>query len=818
MRLSYKWLSEYVDLSAVSPELLAERLTSVGLAVDAVEYRNEGVAGVVVGLVQSVSPHPDANRLHVCQVDVGAGELVTIVCGAPNVAADQRVPVALPGATLPGGVQIQASKLRGVLSSGMLCSAKELGLPVRLLPSSQTVGLYILPPETPIGQDIVTILDLDDVILEVDLTPNRSDCLSMRGFAYEVAAIFDCATTFPTPSDVKSPSPMEGFSKPISICIETPLCPHYEAQLIDGVTSVASPLWMQNRLLGMGIRLIDAIVDVTNYVMLEWGQPMHAFDAGEVTDATIVVRGGVSGETIVTLDGQTRTLSPEMIVIADTSRAIGLAGVMGGANSEVTAKTSRIILESAAFHAVTTRRTGAKLGLHSEAAQRFEKGIDPAAIHAALLRATILLNQMLGARPMGEVVVATNGEALSTVSHQVPFSPARCNVILGTNISSPDIAAYLNRLGFMVEQHADAAWDVHVPSRRADVQIEEDLVEEVGRLHGLDNVPSTLLIGPMTPGLRTARQQLKRRTRNVLAGEGLDEVFTYAFSHPQALAPLQLPPDSLLTKAIALQKPLSDERTVLRTHMLPSLVEVAAYNLHHSAAGGQIFELGRVYWPKQLPVSEQPDERDQLAMLWFGRRPQTFYQKAKEYDFFDAKGAVEAWLKSLGLGVRARFRPVKDVPYFHPGIAAAVLIDEVEVGTMGVLHPVTAAAFDLPAAIYAEFSMDKIEAVIEARFYVSTLPKFPSSRRDFAFVVKKQIAAAALLDTARMALDGSPFLQDAFVFDAYAGTGVADDEKSVALAFVFQAEDRTLTDAEVDSFASQIVLVLANTSGARLRQ
>lgn len=837
MKVSYQWLSEVVDLHDVSPEELAVRLTQGGLAVDGVEVRVENISGVVVGEVVTCVQHPNADRLHVCEVNVGGEELLTIVCGAPNVAASQRVPVAMVGAVLPGG-KIGKAKLRGVESQGMLCSAKEIGLETKLLSKEQTEGLYILPEDAEIGTDVVELLHLDDVILDIDLTPNRSDCLSIRGLAYEIAALYNRPVQFNAPEREAT-----GEVGPVSIEIATDKCSRYDGQVLEGLKDGPSPLWMQMRLLTMGVRPISAIVDVTNYVMLEWGQPLHAFDLDEVHDHQIIVRQAKPGETLVTLDGEERKLNEDMILITDPDRAIGLAGVMGGENSEITSGTSRVILESAAFDAPSVRRTGQRLGLRSEAQQRFEKGIDPVAIRAALNRATTLYEELCGAKTVGDPVSTTktasplSSEAGEAGFAEVLFSPERCRQLLGADISDEAMWQVFSQLGFDVGEHgrlnasrADDSgapgaegstlrlWRVNVPTRRPDITREADLVEEVARLVGYDEIPSTLPEGPTTVGTLSLRQKIQRTTRHVLLETGMTEVFTYSFTHPSQLDAMRLPDDSSYRKMIPLAMPLSDERTVMRTHLLPSLAQIGAYNLAHGNKGGQVFEIARVYHPRELPLTQQPIERSMWAGLWFGMRSGSIGERARAYDFYDAKGCIETWLEAFGLTAHAQF-VLAEVPYLHPGRTAQVKVRDQVVGLVGELYPETAQSMEVPGAIYAEFWLDELESLTELRFHVQPLPRFPASLRDLAVIVKQEVAAGDLITAARDEVDKANLrlLESAQVFDVYRGKGIDEGYQSIAFSFVYRASDRTLTDDEVTSLEERVLKRWNADFGAQLR-
>lgn len=807
MRVSWNWLSEYVDLSGVTPQELADKLTQAGIAVDAVTPRSPGVRGVVVGLVVRCEQHPNADRLHVCEVDVGADEHLTIVCGAPNVRTGMRAPTALVGAVLPGG-RIGGAKLRGVESQGMLCSAEELGLETRWLPKEQTEGLYVLPDDAEVGADVVPLLGLDDWVLELDLTPNRADCLSMRGLAYDVSAILGRPVRMP------GASPKRTADAPgLTVELATPRCPRYEAQVLTDLTTGPSPLWMQMRLLASGIRPINRIVDVTNYVMLEWGQPLHAFDADEVRQGRIIVRQAQPGERIRTLDGADRELTEDTIVISDPERAIGIAGVMGGENSEVRPSTRRVVLESAVFDAASVRRTGQRLGLRSEAQQRFEKGVDPVAVRAALDRATALLQEICSAVAVGEPVVVL--QAAPAYQWQVDFSPARCNAWLGTDLTLQEMRDIMVRLGFEPEATDQPTWKVTIPSRRQDVRLEEDLYEEVARLAGYDRIPSSLPRTVTTAATRTPAQRLRQWTREILLGAGMTEVLTYTLASPTDLAPLRLPDDSPYRQMIPLLRPMSEERTALRTHMLPGLARVAQYNLAHGVIGGAIFELGRVYWPKELPLTEQPCERQQWAALWFGSTERVVGQRARLYDFYDAKGVVEVWLEALGVAEAVSFRR-SGASWLHPGRSADVLVGDVRIGCVGELHPDTAAGWALGRAQYAEFDLDLLLPLLPDTLHVRPLPRHPAVRRDLAVLVDLATPAEALVQAAREAVS-EDVLESIHVFDVYTGEGIPTGKKSIALAFTWRAHDRTLTDDEVRVEEERVVHRWKERWGAALR-
>ncbi|RIV28656.1 phenylalanine--tRNA ligase subunit beta [Alicyclobacillaceae bacterium I2511] len=811
MEISYQWLCEFVDIQHVTPYELAERLTQAGIAVDGVWPRTSGVCQLVVGEVLTVAAHPNADKLHVCTVNVGKPNPLQIVCGAANVAVGQKIPTALVGAVLPGG-QISQANLRGVESSGMLCSAQEIGLESRLLPKELTEGLYILPDDVAVGTDVVQLLHLDDWILDLDLTPNRSDCLSIRGVAYEVAAIFNLPVCWPNPPEQTG----QGTS-PVQIRLQTERCTRYVAQVFTDLVAGVAPLWMQMRLLTMGIRPINRVVDVTNYVMLEWGQPLHAFDLDKVHQHTIVVRQANMGETLVTLDGVSRELGADSIVIADVDRLIGIAGIMGGENSEISSTTHRVVLESAVFDATTVRRTGQRLGLHSEAQQRFEKGIDSAAVRGAMLRAAQLFQQLFGAHCVGELALAGTSGNKDAEKLTLEFQPSACNRLLGTDIPAQAMADVFRRLDFEVSPREDDLWQVRVPTRRPDVELAADLAEEVARLYGYEAVNSTLPIGPTTTGVRTPVQQLRQETKGILVGAGLIEVVTYAFTQPHILSALRLPNESALHNAVPLLRPLSVERSVLRTHLLPSLAEVAVYNRTHGVIGGGVFELASVYWPETLPLTQPPKEIPQWAGLWFGERQASFGQPSRRYDYYDVKGVVEVWLEALGLLSEVKFQTTA-APWYHPGRSAQVVWRDKMLGTFGEVHPETCKGLGLDGGLYAEFRLDVVMETLAEGWRVGPLPRYPAMLRDLAVVVERSVPAAAMVQMAFSATVDVGILSACQVFDEYSGRGIPERYKSLAFALTFRHSERTLREEEVAVVEQTILRVWDAQFGAKLRR
>ncbi|MFC4304967.1 phenylalanine--tRNA ligase subunit beta [Cohnella boryungensis] len=815
MNVSYRWLSEYIDLDGIAAKELAEMMTRGGIEIDSVPSRNEGVSGVVVGYVKKREKHPDADKLSVCTVDAGTGEDLQIVCGAANIGADMKVPVAVVGAKLPGGLNIKRAKLRGVESQGMICSARELGINDKLLPKEQQEGILILPEDTAVGRDILDVLALDDSILELDLTPNRSDCLSMLGVAYEVSALTGRPLRLPDPSqDIYAAA--EKTSDYVRVSISAPeQCSHYTARYIRGVKVGPAPLWIQNRLIAAGVRPINNVVDITNYVMLEYGQPLHAFDAARVAGGRIDVRLARPGETLVTLDDQERKLEPQMLVIADADKAIGLAGVMGGANSEVSTETTDILLESARFDGSTIRRTSRQLGLRSEASARFEKEVDPARVREALDRAAGLL-----ARYAEGIVTEGIAEAQTAVSAPavIELSLSRVNDMLGTKLSALEVKTILSRLQFEVQVNGDGAWKVTVPSRRSDISRDVDLVEEIARLHGYDEIPTTLIEGPNTAGSLTKPQAIRRELRSIWTGAGLHEALCYSVtSLPRTQLFAELAAGA---KPIALAMPMSEERSVLRTTLIPSLLESAAYNLSRKNGDIALFEIGNVYHTDEDTLTRLPQEKPRASMLLAGnRRSPAWNGKAEPVDFYDAKGILEKLFERLGLSDRITYEAAQPAG-FHPGRTAAIVIRTERgaetLGYVGQAHPDTQREFDLPDTYIAEFELEPIYEYADSGIEYRALPKYPAIERDLAVVVDRGVAGGALTET--IAASAGELLESVKVFDVYTGDRIGGDKKSVALALVYRHRERTLTDEEVGEAHSRVLTQLEQSYGAELRK
>jgi phenylalanyl-tRNA synthetase beta chain len=806
MLVSFDWLSEYVDLDGLTPEDLADELNRTGIEVEIIYTRDNGIEGVVIGHVLSVAPHPNADRLQICTVDVGDGQPLQIVCGAPNVRAGQLVPVARIGAKLPE-LTIKQSKIRGVESMGMICSANELGLPDKILREDQKDGILVLGEDARVGSDIRDYLGMNDQVIELELTPNRADCLSMIGVAYEIAAIFDRELYLP---EVEIHETVEQ-GHPIDIVLEAEEdCPFYVAQVVDGLKIGPSPQWMQNRLISAGVRPINNIVDVTNYVMIETGQPLHAFDYTKINGGQIIVRHARPGETIVTLDGVTRAVDDETLLITDRIQPLAIAGVMGGEDSEVTEETHTVLIESALFNPTRVRRTSRKMGLRSEASHRFERGVDPERIIPALSRAVQLLQEFA----QGEVASNLHIEERGDVPElEVNLRHERLTQLLGLNLDPDEVRDILERLRFSVE-YEDGIYRVQVPSRRADIALEVDLIEEVARLYGYDRIPTTLPWGQQLPGGLTDQQKWWRTIRRTLRDLGMHEVINYSLisdKESKELVSLHQP-----AQPIRLANPISNQHQVLRVSLLPSLLKTAKYNQNHGAEELAFFELAKTYITDERRLTHLPQERWELGGLLSGRRSRGIWEQGSSDQplFFTMKGILEVLFQRLG---------VEQVEYvetkcggFHPGRTAQICVGDQVVGILGQLHPQLEKQHSLFETMLFQLDLEKLFAHRKKEITYQLINRYPAVTRDLALVADEDIASGEI--EAGIKQVAAELLKSITLFDVYTGKQVGPGKKSLAYSLVYQAEDRTLTDDEVQAIHNRVIQFLESTMNCKLRQ
>ena len=797
MRIPYRWLREFVDTTA-GPRDLTERLTMAGVETSPVALGASELAGLVVAEVLDVAPHAAGGALRVCEVSTGA-ERYRVLCGAPNVKAGVRAAFAPPGATLPGGRAITVATIRGTASEGMLCSAAELGV------GDDASGILLLGADAPVGADLVSHLGLDDAILEVEVTPNRPDCLSILGVAREVAALTAGRLR---PPDCRVHEDPGVTTAGWRVTIEDPeLCARYAARLITDVTVGPSPGWLAQRLRAVGLRPINNVVDVTNYVLWELGHPLHAFDGDLLSGRHVVVRRARPGETVVTLDGQSRPLGDATLVIADADRAVAVAGVMGGANTEVRDSTRTVLLESAYFAPGSIRRTAKTLGLSTEASYRFERGADVEGLRDALDRAARLIAELGGGRVAAGVLDAYPAPRRPVA---VPLRLERIQRVVGACPPATVVANILRDLGFPATER-NGAFEVMVPAFRRDVAIEDDLVEEITRVWGYDQIPSTLPSGTLTLTRRPRHLVARDTVRRSLVAAGFQEAVSLSPIDPAHLRHMALAPDD--ARIVRLQNPLAADRSVLRPTLLFGLLEALATNVRRQTLDVRLFEVGRVF--EGRGEGELPREDTRVGVVLTGlRAPRAWYAPRARVDVFDVKGAVEGLVEALGRG-EVGVEPAA-APYLEDGRAATVLVQGTPVGMLGELHPDVQRAFDLPTPVYvAEVSLDALEALPSRAIQHRALARYPGIQRDLAVVIP---AGAPSADVGR-AIDAirAPSLRRVVLFDVYEGPQVGPGRKSLAYSLLYQSDDRTLTDAEVNRAHADVVERLRAELGAEVR-
>ena len=804
MKVSYKWLKEYLDLSDVTPDELAEKMSRTGIEVDDVIYPGKGLSKIVVGETLSVVDHPDSDHLHVCQVNIGAEEPIQIVCGAPNVAAGQKVIVALHGARITGNAKIKKGKMRGQESNGMICSLAELGYSESVVSKKYADGIFVLPAEAVPGTEVVDLLELDDAILDIDITPNRADALSMRGSAYEVAAIYNKALKFPeAPVSEKTGSVTEY----IKVAVEdTNDAPAYHIQVIKDVKIAESPLWLQNKLMNGGIRPINNVVDITNYILLEYGQPLHAFDYDQIGSKEIIVRRAKENETMTTLDGVERTLDTDNIVITNGTAPIALAGVMGGLDSEITDGTVTVALEAALFNPVLIRKTAGKFNLRSESSSRFEKGINVATIRTAGEHAAELIHELAG----GTIVAGTASvDTVEVKDTEVVITLQKINRSLGTAISSGEVTAIFNQLGFASTFDGET-FTVAVPPRRWDISIYADILEEVARIYGYENLPETLPITPALPTALTPKQHTMRITRRFMEGAGLTQNISYVLTTAEKAREYAVEDK----EGIRLAWPMSEDRSTLRMNLLSTLLDNAAYNVARKNTDIQFYEIGRVFFPSADSVL--PIEAERLAGVMTGMAYQKDWQMAAEpVNFYHAKGVLDGYFETMGLSDQIRFEAAKDLKWMHPGRTAAVYLGDAYIGYVGQVHPATANAYDLKETYAFEIDFEAIIAAPKKVITQQPIPKFPGVTRDVALLVDETVTHQQIVKTIKE--NGGKFLKDVHLFDIYQGKGIEDGKKSVAYSMSFLNPEATLVDEDINKAFTKLVAALETECGAAIR-
>lgn len=810
MQVSIKWLKDYIDFTE-TPEQLADKLTMAGIPVENVVDPGEGLEKVVTGRIEKLEPHQNSDHLQICTMNVGLAENIIIVTGAQNVAEGQVVPVAMVGAHLPNGMKISKGKLRGVASSGMLCSAQELKLDLEKLPEEQKTGIFILPSDTPVGIPAKDVLGLNDVVLEFELTANRADCFSVFGLVREIAAITGNKPHFP---EIKvNEDDNTKLNDIFSVEIADPdLCSRFSTRMLKNVKIGPSPKWMQQRLEGAGIRSINNVVDVTNFVMIELGHPMHAYDYDKITGKKLIARRAIEGEELHTLDDTSRKAKGEMLVIADSEKAAGLAGIMGGFETEITDTTTTVVLESADFYGPCIRRTARACGLSSEASGRFERGVDSETTIKALDRAAQLLQEM-GACTVCEGIVDVYPNPKQ--ANYVTFTPEQINNHLGTNIAKDVMLNIITSVGFDVTKDENDEITVKVPSWRNDVTCMADISEEIARLHGFDKIKSTLPNGVSMQGTQSAKQTFIDKVKASLSSQGLYETISFALTNEETFNKLNIPQDSPLRKAVPIMNPLSDEYPLVRTTLLSSIFDNLARNLARKNDDVALFEVGSVFFPKALPVTELPDEVVKIAGAITGRRnAQGWNQTNDMVDFYDAKGIIEELLANLRV---TRYTVEAGTHYaMHPGKTALFKKGRDVIATVGEVHPAVLSAYGITKPVYIfELDATTVMKYMAKDLKYKALPKYPATSRDLAMLVDVDVNAADIEKAMTKAAGQN--LTQITLFDVYTGKQVEEGKKSLAFSLTFQSNDKTLTDAEIDPAIEKIVAKLQKDFNANLR-
>ena len=805
MNTSLSWIKAYVPDLDVTAQEYADAMTLSGTKVEGYEKLDADLDKIVIGRIEKIEKHPDADKLVVCQVNIGT-ETTQIVTGAPNVFEGAKVPVVLDGGRVagghdgsktPGGIKIKKGKLRGVESNGMMCSIEELGSNRDMYPEAPEEGIYIFPEDAQVGENAVKALGLDDVVVEYEVTSNRVDCFSVVGIAREAAATFDKTFVPPVVTETGNDEDVNDYVK---VSVEnTDLCPRYCARVVKNIKIGPSPKWMQRRLASVGIRPINNLVDITNYVMEEYGQPMHAYDLETIAGHQIVVKTAQDGETFTTLDGQERKVDKDVLMICDGEKAIGIAGIMGGENSMITDDVKTMLFEAACFDGVNIRKSSKRVGLRTDASGKFEKGLDPNNAKAAIDRACQLVEE-LGA---GEVVGGTV-DVYGKEKHpvRVPFDADKINAMLGTDISEEEMLGYFKKIDLEYDPETK---EVIAPTFRQDLFRLADIAEEVARFYGYDNIPTTLPNGEATTGKLSFKLRIEQAARDIAEFCGFSQGMCYSFESPKVFDKLLLPKDSPLRRAVEIMNPLGEDYSIMRTTSLNGMLTSLATNYNRRNKDVRLYELGNIYLPKSLPLTDLPEERMQFTLGMYGKG-----------DFFSMKGVVEEFFEKIGMKDRETYDPNAGKPYLHPGRQANILYDGKVVGYLGELHPEVADIYGIGERAYvAVIDMPEIMeyATFDRKYY--GIAKYPAVTRDISMVVPKHILAGQIEEV--ISAKGGQYLESYALFDLYEGAQIREGFKSVAYSTVFRAKDKTLSDAEVTEAMERILKALEGM-GIELRK
>ncbi|MEJ8786919.1 phenylalanine--tRNA ligase subunit beta [Dorea sp. ICN-14282] len=806
MNTSLSWIKAYVPDLNVTAQEYTDAMTLSGTKVEGYEVLDADLHKIVVGQIDKIEKHPDADKLIICQVNVGS-ETIQIVTGANNVHEGDKVPVVLdggrvagghePGSRVEGGVKIKKGKLRGVESFGMMCSIEELGSNREMYPEAPEEGIYIFPEETEVGANAVEVLGLNDVVFEYEVTSNRVDCFSVVGIAREAAATFGKEFHPPVVTPTGNDEDVNAY---IKVRVENEdLCPRYCARVVKNIKIGPSPKWMQRRLASVGIRPINNLVDITNYVMEEYGQPMHAYDMDTIAGKEIVVRNAENGEKFTTLDGQERELDETVLMICDGEKSIGIAGIMGGENSMITDDVKTMLFEAACFDGTNIRKSSKKVGLRTDASGKFEKGLDPNNAQAAIDRACQLIEEMGAGEVVGGMVDVYSKKKEPV---RVAFDPDAINELLGTQISKEDMIGYFEKIGIVYDE---ASGEVVTPTFRHDLFRMADLAEEVARFYGYDNIPTTLPRGEATTGKLSFKLRVEEVARDIAEFCGFSQGMTYSFESPKVFDKLLIPEDSSLRQAVEIMNPLGEDYSIMRTTPLNGMLTSLATNYNRRNKNVRLYELGNIYLPKALPLTELPKERMQFTLGMYG-----------DGDFFSMKGVVEEFFEKIGLHKKEVYDPNSGKPYLHPGRQANILYDGVVVGYLGEVHPDVADTYGIGTRAYIAV-IDMPEIVERATFdrKYTGIARFPAVTRDISMVMPKEILVGQIEDVIEK--KGGAYLESYALFDIYEGAQIKEGYKSVAYSIVFRAQDKTLEDAEVTEAMNRILKALEGM-GIELRK
>ena len=806
MNTSLSWIKAYVPELDVTAQEYTDAMTLSGTKVEGYEELDVDLDKIVVGQIDKIEKHPDADKLIICQVNVGA-ETVQIVTGAPNVKEGDKIPVVLdggrvagghePGQRVAGGIKIKKGKLRGVESAGMMCSIEELGSNREMYPEAPEYGIYIFPEDTEVGADAVEVLGLHDVVFEYEITSNRVDCYSVVGIAREAAATFRKEFVPPVVTAVGNDEDVNDF---IKVTVEDPdLCPRYTARVVKNIKIGPSPKWMQRRLASVGIRPINNLVDITNYVMEEYGQPMHAYDLDTIAGGQIVVRRAKENETFVTLDGQERKLDESVLMICDGEKSVGIAGIMGGENSMITDDVHTMLFEAACFDGTNIRKSSKKVGLRTDASGKFEKGLDPNNAEAAMNRACQLIEEMGAGEVVGGMVDVYSKKKEPV---RVPFDADEINGLLGTDISKEDMLSYFKKIDL---EYDEATNEVIAPTFRHDLFRMADLAEEVARFYGYDNIPTTLPRGEATTGKLSFKLRVEEIARDIAEFCGFSQGMTYSFESPKVFDKLLIPSDSPLRNTVEIMNPLGEDYSIMRTTSLNGMLTSLATNYNRRNKNVRLYELGNIYLPKSLPLTELPEERMRFTLGMYG-----------DGDFFSMKGVIEEFFEKIGLHKKETYDPNAGKPYLHPGRQANIIYDGVVVGYLGEVHPDVADTYGIGTKAYVAV-LDMPEITERATFdrKYTGIAKFPAVTRDISMVMPKEILVGQVEEVIEK--KGGAYLESYALFDLYEGAQIKEGYKSVAYSIVFRAKDKTLEEAEI-SQAMEKILAGLEELGIELRK